>query len=70
MLAAPAGAQDRVATDVTTGDITAFIDALPRDRVSDRPIRVVDVGGYQVGGYRRVPVMSVLTLKSVLPAVT
>ena len=39
-----------VATDVTAADIRAFIDALPRDRVSDRPIRVVDVtGDYRVG---------------------
>jgi len=39
-----------VATDVTAADINAFIDALPRDRVSDRAIRVVDVtGDYRVG---------------------
>jgi mannose-6-phosphate isomerase-like protein (cupin superfamily) len=37
------------ATDVTSSDIQKFIDALPRDVVSDRPIRVVDVGGYHVG---------------------
>jgi mannose-6-phosphate isomerase-like protein (cupin superfamily) len=41
-----------VATDVTAADISAFIDALPRDRVSDLPIRVVDVtGDYRVGVY-------------------
>jgi hypothetical protein len=39
------------ATDVTGSDIQKFIDALPRDVVSDRPIRVVDVGGYHVGVY-------------------
>ena len=39
------------ATDVTHSDIQAFIQALPRDAVSDRPIRVVDVGGYHVGVY-------------------
>lgn len=39
------------ATDVTAADIDAFIDALPDDAISDRPIRVVDVGGYHVGVY-------------------
>jgi hypothetical protein len=39
------------ATDVTNVDIQAFINALPRDAVSDRPIRIVDVGGYHVGVY-------------------
>jgi mannose-6-phosphate isomerase-like protein (cupin superfamily) len=39
------------ATDVTAADIQAFIKALPRDAVSDRAIRVVDVGGYRVGVY-------------------
>jgi len=40
------------ATDVTSADIQEFIDALPRDRVSDRPIRVVEVtGDYRVGVY-------------------
>jgi mannose-6-phosphate isomerase-like protein (cupin superfamily) len=39
------------ATDVTATDILRFIGALPRDIVSDRPIRVVDVGGYKVGVY-------------------
>ena len=37
------------ATDVSSAQIHAFINALPRDVVSDRPIRVVDVGGYHVG---------------------
>lgn len=41
-----------IATDVTAEDITKFIDALPRDRVSDRPIRTVEVtGDYRVGVY-------------------
>ena len=41
-----------VATDVTSADIRAFIDALPRDVVSDRAIRVVEVtGDYRVGVY-------------------
>ena len=58
LLASPAGAQTAapvtppVATDVTSVDIQGFIDALPRDRVSDRPIRVVEVtGDYRVGVY-------------------
>lgn len=37
------------ATDITAADIDAFIDALPKDRISDRAIRVVDVGGYNAG---------------------
>jgi len=37
------------ATDVSNADIEAFLNALPRDKVSDLPIRVVDVGGYRVG---------------------
>jgi mannose-6-phosphate isomerase-like protein (cupin superfamily) len=41
-----------VATDVTAADIRAFLDALPREVVSDRPIRVVEVtGDYRVGVY-------------------
>lgn len=39
------------ATDVSNADIQNFIDALPRDAVSDKPIRIVDVGGYHVGVY-------------------
>ena len=46
----PTPATPPVATDVTAADIQAFIDALPRDRISDRPIRVVEVtGDYRVG---------------------
>ena len=37
--------------DVTAAQIDAFIDALPDDAISDRPIRVADVGGYKVGVY-------------------
>jgi mannose-6-phosphate isomerase-like protein (cupin superfamily) len=47
------------ATDITATDIQAFLKALPRDRVSDLPIRTVDVGGYHVG------VFGVLRPKSV-----
>lgn len=39
------------AVDVTRADIGAFLDRLPRDRVSDLPIRIADVGGYKVGVY-------------------
>jgi hypothetical protein len=46
----PAPATPPVATDVTAADIRNFLDELPRDAVSDLPIRVVDVtGGYRVG---------------------
>lgn len=51
-MAAPAAGQaPPMAADVTAEEIQAFVDALPRDAVSDRPIRVVDVGGYKVGVY-------------------
>ena len=39
------------AVDLTAIQIDAFIDALPEDAISDRPIRVADVGGYKVGVY-------------------
>ena len=40
------------ATDVTSAQIQKFINALPRDRVSDRAIRTVEVtGDYRVGVY-------------------
>ncbi|HIF07655.1 MAG TPA: hypothetical protein EYQ64_12110 [Gemmatimonadetes bacterium] len=40
------------ATDVTSAEIQKFINALPRDAVSDRPIRTVEVtGDYRVGVY-------------------
>jgi mannose-6-phosphate isomerase-like protein (cupin superfamily) len=37
------------ATDVTAAQVQAFIKGAPQDRNSDRPIRVIDVGGYRVG---------------------
>ena len=37
------------ATDITAAQVQAFIKDAPRDRNSDRPIRVVDAGGYRVG---------------------
>ena len=39
------------ATDITHGDILAFLNALPRNAINDKPIRIVDVGGYRVGVY-------------------
>ena len=39
------------ALDVTAAEVKAFIDKLPKDVVSDQPIRVTDVGGYKVGVY-------------------
>ena len=39
------------AVDVTAAQITSFINALPRDAISDRPIRSADVGGYGVTVY-------------------
>jgi mannose-6-phosphate isomerase-like protein (cupin superfamily) len=39
------------ATFVPNADIQTFIDALPRNAVSDKPIRSVDVGGYHVAVY-------------------
>lgn len=49
--AARSAATPPPALDVTAADVKAFIDALPKDRVSDLPIRVSDVGGYKVGVY-------------------
>ena len=53
LTAPPLAAQDtRQATDVTSAEIQKFINALPRDRVSDRAIRTVEVtGDYRVGVY-------------------
>ena len=39
------------AVDITGAAIDAFIDALPDDAISDRPIRIAEVGGYRVGVY-------------------
>ena len=51
LAASPVSAQELPqATDVTSADIQKFINDLPRDAVSDRPIRIVNVtGNYQVG---------------------
>jgi len=37
------------ATDITAAQVQAFLKDAPRDRNSDRPIRVIDTGGYRVG---------------------
>src|SRR5712692_7397996 len=48
-LSASAFAQDPLpATDVTSAQMQAFLKALPRDAITDAPVRVVDVGGYRV----------------------
>jgi len=39
------------ALDLSSTDIKTFIDKLPKDRITDSPIRVTDVGGYKVGVY-------------------
>jgi mannose-6-phosphate isomerase-like protein (cupin superfamily) len=39
------------ALDLSASDISAFIDKLPKDRISDLPMRVTDVGSYKVGVY-------------------
>lgn len=39
------------AVDVTAAEIKAFIDKMPKDRISDLPMRVAAVGGYNVGVY-------------------
>lgn len=50
LIAASAKAQaPTVATDITAAQVQAFIKDAPHDRNSDRPIRVIDVGGYRVG---------------------
>jgi mannose-6-phosphate isomerase-like protein (cupin superfamily) len=38
-----------LATDITAAQVQAFIKDAPHDRNSDRPMRVVDAGGYRVG---------------------
>ena len=52
MAPAVAAQEAPVATDITSAEIQKFINALPRDAVSDRPIRTVEVtGDYRVGVY-------------------
>jgi mannose-6-phosphate isomerase-like protein (cupin superfamily) len=50
LIASSAKAQmPAAATDITAAQVQAFIKDAPHDRNTDRPIRVVDVGGYRVG---------------------
>ena len=50
--AAPALAQEPLpATDIPATQVQSFLKALPRNAISDLPIRAVDVGGYKVGVY-------------------
>ncbi len=39
------------ATHITKEQIQDFIAKLPRERISDSPIRAIDVGGYKVGAF-------------------
>jgi len=49
---APAAAPVLPATDVTGNDIKKFIDALPKDAISDLPIRAVETGAdHRIGIY-------------------
>src|SRR2546430_17394691 len=50
LIASSAGAQaPTAATDITAAQVQAFIKDAPHDRNSDRPMRVIDVGGYRIG---------------------
>jgi len=50
LIASSARAQaPMAATDITAAQVQAFIKDAPKDRNSDRPMRVVDTGGYRVG---------------------
>ncbi len=48
----PAAAQTPLsATDVTADEVRAFLKDAPTAENSDRPIRVIDAGGYRIGVY-------------------
>ena len=50
LIASSAKAQTpTAATDITAAQVQAFIKDAPHDRNTDRPIRVIDTGGNQVG---------------------
>jgi mannose-6-phosphate isomerase-like protein (cupin superfamily) len=50
LMASSAKAQSpMVATDITAAQVQAFIKEAPHDRNSDRPMRVIDAGGYRIG---------------------
>ena len=48
---APAGKSGLPATDVTAAELNSFINSLPKNAISDLPIRVVDTGGARIGVY-------------------
>jgi mannose-6-phosphate isomerase-like protein (cupin superfamily) len=48
---APASAAPLPATDVTSAQMLEFLNALPKDKISDSPVRIVDVGGSRIGIY-------------------
>jgi hypothetical protein len=51
-MVAPVAAQAPLpATDVTAAQMKAFIDAMPKNAITDSAIRAVDVGGSRVGIY-------------------
>ena len=54
--AAAAQAPPPPALDLSGAEVKAFIDRLPKDRVSDLPIRVTDVGGYKAVSYTHLDV--------------
>jgi mannose-6-phosphate isomerase-like protein (cupin superfamily) len=65
LIASSAAAQaPMVATDITAAQVQAFIKDAPRDRNSDRPMRVIDAGGYRIG------VFGVFRPKNTPPAAT
>ena len=65
LIASSAKAQaPMAATDITAAQVQAFIKDGPHDRNSDRPIRVIDAGGYRVG------VFGVFRPKEAMPTAT
>ena len=48
---APSAGPTLPATDVTNVQLFDFINALPTDKITDAPVRIVDVGGMRVGVY-------------------
>jgi mannose-6-phosphate isomerase-like protein (cupin superfamily) len=48
---APASGAPLPATDVTSAQMLDFLNALPKDKISDSPVRIVDVGGSRIGIY-------------------
>jgi mannose-6-phosphate isomerase-like protein (cupin superfamily) len=46
-----AGQVPPAATDITAQEVRAFLKDAPTGESSDRPIRVIDAGGYRIGVY-------------------